>query len=309
MANYNSNNLIGQSFGLLRVIEKTNKRTSNRSVIWKCQCDCGNIVEVSSASLKRQDGKGVRSCGCLKQSIQDLTGKQFGELKVLQLSDQTDGHRHKLWKCQCSCGTIIYITTHDLTRIDGKGRRSCSKKCSAISNEIGKTYGKLTVLRKDDSKPQGEGVYWLCQCECGNVVSVRGHHLRIGMTNSCGCITSKGEMKIGNILSQHNISYKKEYSFSDLVSNKGNKLRFDFCLFNKKNEIIGLIEFQGMQHYEPGFGATLEDFNQGILRDQQKVEYCKKHNIPLLIIPHWDYDKIDIYYILENLIKLKDSDN
>ena len=130
--------------------------------------------------------------------------------------------------------------------MDGKGRRSCSKKCSAIANEIGKTYGKLTVLHKDETKPQGEGVYWLCQCECGNIVSVRGHHLRIGAANSCGCIKSKGEMKIGNILSQHNISYEKEYSFSDLVSNKGNRLRFDFCLFNKKNEIIGLIEFQGI---------------------------------------------------------------
>ena len=36
MANYNCNNLIGQSFGLLKVIEKTNKRTSGRSIIWKC---------------------------------------------------------------------------------------------------------------------------------------------------------------------------------------------------------------------------------------------------------------------------------
>ena len=35
MANYN-NNLIGQRFGLLKVIEKTTKRTSNRSIIWKC---------------------------------------------------------------------------------------------------------------------------------------------------------------------------------------------------------------------------------------------------------------------------------
>lgn len=309
MANYNSNNLIGQSFGLLKVIEKTDKRTSNRSVIWKCQCDCGNIVEVATSALKRQDGKGTRSCGCLKNSMVDLTNKQYGELTVLQLSDQTDGHRHRLWKCQCSCGNTVYATTHDLTRTDGKGRRSCSKKCSAISNEVGKIYGKLTVLQKDETKPQGEGAFWICQCECGNIVSIRGHHLRNGVANSCGCITSKGEMKIGNILSQYNISYEKEYSFSDLVSNKGSKLRFDFCLFDKNHQIVGLIEFQGLQHYKPSFGKSLEEFNQNILRDQQKVEYCKNHNIPLLIIPYWDYDKIDIYYLLGNLIKLKDSDN
>ena len=309
MANYNSNNLIGQSFGLLKVIEKTNKRTSNRSVIWKCQCDCGNIVEVATPELKRQDGKGTRSCGCLKTSTIDLTNKRYGELVVLQLSDKDDGHRHKLWKCQCNCGAIVYVTTHDLVRTDGKGRRSCNNKCSTISNEIGKVYGKLTVLQKDETKHQGEGAYWICKCDCGNIVNVRGHYLRAGATTSCGCIRSKGEMKIGNILSQYNISYEKEYTFIDLISNKGSKLRFDFCVFDKNHQIIGLIEFQGIQHYEPGFGKTEKEFEQSLLRDQQKIEYCKNHSIPLLIIPYWDYDKIDIYYILENLIKLKDSEN
>lgn len=31
----------------------------------------------------------------------------------------------------------------------------------------GQTFGKLTVLRQDGKKPNGEYV-WLCQCECGN---------------------------------------------------------------------------------------------------------------------------------------------
>jgi len=35
-------NLIGERFGRLTVIEKTDKR-KNGSIVWKCQCDCGNI--------------------------------------------------------------------------------------------------------------------------------------------------------------------------------------------------------------------------------------------------------------------------
>ena len=35
--------LTGQKFGLLTVLERTNKK--NRTYFWKCQCDCGNICE------------------------------------------------------------------------------------------------------------------------------------------------------------------------------------------------------------------------------------------------------------------------
>ena len=47
-------NLIGQTIGKLTVLEETSKR-KNKSVVWKCQCDCGNIVEYSTKEL-RSDG-------------------------------------------------------------------------------------------------------------------------------------------------------------------------------------------------------------------------------------------------------------
>lgn len=52
--------LINKKFGRLLVIEKLNKR-KNRAVVWKCLCDCGNFVEVTTASLKIGHTK---SCGC-----------------------------------------------------------------------------------------------------------------------------------------------------------------------------------------------------------------------------------------------------
>lgn len=40
----------------------------------------------------------------------------------------------------------------------------------------GQRFGKLTVIERDLSKPSGHQhkVSWLCQCECGNIVSVEG---------------------------------------------------------------------------------------------------------------------------------------
>lgn len=62
--NKRSLNLAGQEFGDLRVIEKTGRSNfSDRSIIWRCQCKCGNVVEIPATQLR----KGCHtSCGCQK---------------------------------------------------------------------------------------------------------------------------------------------------------------------------------------------------------------------------------------------------
>ena len=50
----------------------------------------------------------------------------------------------------------------------------------------GQKFGKLTVLR-EIGRDKHNKVLWLCRCECGNEVIVRGDHLRSGNTTSCGC--------------------------------------------------------------------------------------------------------------------------
>lgn len=54
---------------------------------------------------------------------------------------------------------------------------------------IGKKFGKLTVLKEVEK--QGNNRMFLCECECGNLKTVRGSHLISGETKSCGCIARK----------------------------------------------------------------------------------------------------------------------
>ena len=64
-----SNNLIGQKFNKLTVLEKTNSRGRDGCIIWKCQCECGNITYTNTNSLKRGD---TQSCGCLRSKGERL---------------------------------------------------------------------------------------------------------------------------------------------------------------------------------------------------------------------------------------------
>ena len=110
---------------------------------------------------------------------------------------------------------------------------------------------------------------------------------------------SRGEIKIQEILQKAGIPFEEQYSFSDLLSNNGRPLRFDFAVFDDENQLQFLIEFQGIQHYEAkdvfgGYsGLRKQQYN-----DMRKRQYCKKHNINLVIIPYWDEGRITYDYIL-----------
>jgi hypothetical protein len=50
---------------------------------------------------------------------------------------------------------------------------------------VGQRFGRLTVHAKAFSKFPG-GIYWLCDCDCGNQIVATSGHLQNG-TRSCGC--------------------------------------------------------------------------------------------------------------------------
>ena len=52
----------------------------------------------------------------------------------------------------------------------------------------GQKFGRLTVLKRDETVSSKKGAYWICQCECGNVKSIKSCNLRNGLTQSCGCL-------------------------------------------------------------------------------------------------------------------------
>ena len=275
--------LTNQKFGKLFVIEPTNKRQGG-NIIWKCKCDCGNFSEVAGYDLTSGH---TSSCGCKKSETRiDLTGKRFESFTVLECLGKL-GRTELQWKCKCDCGNE-FITSRSVLQ---KGEiKNCG--CFRGINEIGNRYGQLTVIAKDTTKTKNEN-FWICQCDCGNTTSINGTILRSGKQVSCGCIKSVGEYNILQILLLNNISFKKEFS----VKINEQSRRFDFAIFDKENNLLRLVEFDGEQHYlkENTRYYDIEKIKQ---HDTEKNNYAFSNNIPLVRIPYWERHTLTLEKIM-----------
>lgn len=67
-------------------------------------------------------------------------------------------------------------------------------------NEIGNVYSDLIVISEVPSKKNG--CLWLCKCDCGNQVIVKGTDLRSGNVKSCGCL-SRGITTINEMCNRY----------------------------------------------------------------------------------------------------------
>lgn len=120
----------------------------------------------------------------------------------------------------------------------------------------------------------------------------------IHTNKQCPCVTcSKGENEILKSIKDIELQYEQEYEFSDCIHKR--VLRYDFAIFNKNNDLLFLIEYDGQQHFNPvNFGGISDEMAKFYLketqiRDEIKNEYCKINNILLLRIPYWEFDNIN----------------
>ena len=277
------NNLIGKQFGKLTVIEYDGNSS------WLCECECGNKTTVTTSNLK--NGK-TKSCGCLrgknlkgnvraKPPKYDLTNQRFGKLTAISYV------KGSKWLCKCDCGKETTVETRNL--LTGHTR-----SCGCLVKENGQYHTtdmlgyedeNFKVLSRAGSDNQGIAL-WNCLCKkCGKSFITRGSHIRTKEISSCGCVHSQNEKIIRDLLEKNNIEYSTQYTFPDLIGLKGGHLRFDFAIF-KNGKLSHLIEYNGLQHYIKAEGHWGSDFEELQQRDLLKQQYCKEHNIPLIIIKY-----------------------
>ena len=138
--------MVGQRIGKLVVRKRcTDKKQLSRfspychTVIWECDCDCGQKTYVPREELGKAIKKGIiKSCGCLNGPIEE-TGNRYGRLVVVKrLTSGPDYERIKaykssgIWLCQCDCGEMTVKAASDLRR---KPKHHPSVSCGCLQQD------------------------------------------------------------------------------------------------------------------------------------------------------------------------------
>ena len=290
------NDLTGKVFGRLTVLGLAGRDDKNKKLLWKVRCTCGTEKIIPGFQLLSGHSQ---SCGCLKreQTIKRCTkpmiGKTFGRLTVLEKMYTKKG-RGAYYKCKCSCGNIVIVQG---SMLRSKNSQSCG--CIAKENRqkfddlSGQRFGKLVVLRRVLNEGKGHGTRFLCKCDCGGTTVTTRYSLISGETMSCGCLNSKGEFKVAQILNENNIYFEKQKVYKDFrTSGKFGAPKFDFYI----PEGNYIIEYDGEQHFGySNLGWNNKEHHEKVVqRDKIKNEYCQKNNIPLIRIPYTQYNDLCI---------------
>lgn len=266
---------------------------------WKCECECGTIKEVEGNSLRRG---GSKSCGCARgrnKKFIDMTGWKMWEhgvpnSKIIVLKELPNEGGHSLWECKCNCGNPQTF------KVDGANLRSghttscgCSRQGLNHKNRTGLIFNDITFGEIVGKDKQGNYLYD-CTCFCGNHFISNAARILNYHVQSCGCLSSKGEQKIQQLLEELNIDFVREYPLKEVLSEKGNPRRMDFAIY-KNNQLFCFIEYQGEQHTEPSNSWYRPH------ADIEKRNYCNKKGIPLIEISYMDYNLLNTEYLLNKI--------
>lgn len=234
--------------------------------------------------------------------IKDLTGKIF-DSGIEAISFVEIKNHAAYWRCKCHCGNEFIARGADLSNGHTKscgciGRKKMSelgkKNSHKIKDLTNQRFGLLTVLEITDKRDKGRCVIWKCKCDCGNIIELSSHVLVQGQ-KSCGCLKSKGELKVSELLYQNNIPFETQKIFSNCIFEDTKfPAKFDFFVDNSY-----IIEYDGIQHFDSNYGwNNNEIFQKTQKNDLVKNKWCKDNNIPLIRIPYTQYKDLCIEDLL-----------
>lgn len=283
---------------------------SNYKAFWKCsvghewQCCIDNIVKnknecVYCLNYKVNLNNKNNSLGILNPKL----AKEWHPTKNGNLTpfDVIDGGGVKYWWTCEMADDHEWESTISNRKQKNTNCPCCSNKKLVRSNSLGVANPELAKewhLTKNKNLTPFDVInggntkyWWICNENVNH--EWKASVCRRNQGSGCPkCRLSWGEKKIAKYLDKCNIVYTPQFIFENMKR----RLRYDFGVFNKR---VCVIEYNGQQHYYPmNFGSKKEGYDLKKLqgnqeRDKIKIDYCRDNNIELLIIPFWDFDRIE----------------
>lgn len=132
---------------------------------------------------------------------------------------------------------------------------------------------------------------------CKNVFFMRPNNHVSGLQGCPICKMSHGELLTFNTLKEFFVEFGRQYT-NENCRGSHYKLPFDFSIY-KNEELIGIIEYQGKQHFIVGGwgGKKYKEKNEqnfiNVQRnDNIKKTWCENNNIPLLLLNYKEDKKL-----------------
>ena len=256
---------------------------------------CCEMARIERFKVRKTDKE-------FKEEVKSLVGDEYVFLEKYEL------YMEKLKVKHNGCGYVYFATPSVF--FQGKKCPNCDptrrKTQKEFEEEVKELVGVEYVFLEDyintDTKIN------VIHTTCGHEYSTKPDNFFLG--NRCPkCRESKGEKKVGRHLETLGVSYEAQQTFRDLVDYR--HLRYDFSILDNNGYVIGLIEYDGEQHFIPvsvfGGEKSLKDTRR---KDFLKDGYAEKNNIPLLRIPYWDFKYIEEEideFLYENGIEIEEA--
>lgn len=256
------------------------------------ECSCGNHFQKSWSKFYSSNQRRCQKCSRKQQpksfdffekEVFELVGDEYTFYEYKQANTLTLVKHN-------TCGNTYNVTPSHF--LGGKrcpycnggrnlGETAFKKKLDNIYNGEIELIGKFTNMREQTAF---KNVIYNVEFVTSPTNVIQGY--------STGRKISSGEYAIKTWLENQNIDYQFQFSFSALKRSP-----FDFYI---PSENLA-IEYDGEQHFKPieYFGGK-DKLKKQIKNDVRKNYYCASHNIKLIRIPYWKFDKINT--ILEDAI-------
>lgn len=283
--------LVGSEYTFL------DKYINNRTNIRVRHNKCGLVYSTRPYSFLN---KGARCPKCGKVAMArklSLTTTQFTkrvfetygtEYKVLGTYTNSKTKikvRHNI------CNKDIMIIPENL--LAGHGCNVCAQKIrdskrKMTNDEFTKKVESLVGKEYTFLKPYGKNAHIPIPVRhniCGNIYEVRPYNFIYNNRRCPYCNRSNGELFIKEYLVKHSIGYEAQKIFSDCKDKRS--LSYDFYV----PEFNTLIEYQGVQHYQPIEFFGKDYFEIQKKHDSIKRNYAEEHKINLLEISYRKYNQ------------------
>lgn len=210
---------------------------------------------------------------------------------IVMIGDYTGVSNKSLFRCN-NCGyewsTYPFVLMRDV---------GCPKCAAKKNGDLYRKSQEQFIKEMESINPDVEivGEYYNshtkieCKCKiCNDIFSASPTNLLRG--KGCShCNKSKGEKKIKQYLESNFITFEQQKTYNDLIGVGGGLLSYDFYL--PKYNL--LIEYQGEYHDGTANNQTVEMFERQQEHDKRKKEYDVEHNVNLLYIWYWNFERIE----------------